>query len=71
MDAGSCQWIVVIMEYDMADNGRHNPDRERKKPREKNKTHSTFAREEGSGYHETTSRNICHIFHIMPRHNME
>jgi hypothetical protein len=27
MDARSCRCMVVIMEYDMADNGRYNPDR--------------------------------------------
>jgi hypothetical protein len=54
--------MVVIMEYDMADNGRDNPDRgTKKKNREKNNTHSTFAKGEPSGYHETNSRNICHI----------
>jgi hypothetical protein len=29
-DARSCQWMVVIMEYDTADNGTYNPDRRRK-----------------------------------------
>jgi hypothetical protein len=63
--------MIVIMKYDMADSGRYNPDRRRKKPREKIKTPSTFAKEEYSDYHETTSRNICHIFHRMPKHNMK
>jgi hypothetical protein len=29
MDARSCQWMVVKMQYDIADNGRCNPDRRR------------------------------------------
>jgi hypothetical protein len=38
---------------------------------EKNKTHSMFAKEAGSDYQETTSRNIWDIFHTMPRHKVE
>jgi hypothetical protein len=30
VDARNCQWMVVIMDYDMADYGRYNPDRSRK-----------------------------------------
>jgi hypothetical protein len=33
--------MVVIMKHDMADNGRYNPDRRRKKPREKKKSIQT------------------------------
>jgi hypothetical protein len=32
MDARSCQWMVVIMNYDMADYGRCIPDRRRENP---------------------------------------
>jgi hypothetical protein len=60
--------MVVIMKYDMADNGKNNPGRRRKKTREKNNTHSTFGKQEYSDYHETTSRNFCHIYHSMARH---
>jgi hypothetical protein len=63
--------MVVIMKYDMADNGRYNADRRRKKPRGKNKAHSTFTKEEYLDYHETNSRNMCHIFHSMARHNIK
>jgi hypothetical protein len=40
-----------------------------KKRKEKDYAQSTFWREEHSDYHETTSRNIRHIYHSMPRHN--
>jgi hypothetical protein len=33
--------------------------------------HSTFSKEEHSDYQETTRRIICHIFHSMPRRNVE
>jgi hypothetical protein len=59
------------MEYDIDDNGTYNLGKGGKHPREKYKTHSTFAKGERSAYNETTNRNICHIFHIMPRYNME
>jgi hypothetical protein len=71
VDARRCQWMVVIIKYDMADNGRYNADRRRKQPREKKKTHRTIAEEEYSDYHETNSRNMCHIFHSIARHNLK
>jgi hypothetical protein len=32
MDARSCQWIVVIMDYDTDAHGRYNPGRRRENP---------------------------------------
>jgi hypothetical protein len=38
MDARTSRWMVVIMEYDMADNGRNNPNRMKKELIIKRKT---------------------------------
>jgi hypothetical protein len=38
MDARSCQWMVVIMDYDMADHGRYNPGRRRENQKRRTDT---------------------------------
>jgi hypothetical protein len=44
---------------------------EQEQSRDKYKGHSTFTKEERSDYEETTSRNICYIFHSRAVRNMD
>jgi alpha-glucosidase (family GH31 glycosyl hydrolase) len=72
MDAKSCRLMLVIMEYDMADNGRYSRNRRKKEIIMKREEQDTqeLQKEERSDYQQNTRRNICDIFHSMPRRNV-